>query len=153
VINLEAWFQAQTYIVYLTLDLHSCLFAAKNTRQQNRFAARGQCVFKSSRVSFSVEGVGLPLRAVWIRGNLPASRIRSLIKVSLKSLCVTFAPQVAKSKTVYGLSGRESEGIDFCPFLNPSAHGESIRAGHFAAPRNNHMKWTAESSNVLRCSL
>jgi hypothetical protein len=65
-INLEAWFQAQTYIAYLALDLHPCLFAAENTRQRKQFVAQGQCVFcqKPSQASFPVEGVGLPLKAV-----------------------------------------------------------------------------------------
>jgi hypothetical protein len=73
-----------------------------NTRQRKRFAARGQCVFcqKSSRVSFSVEGVGLPLRAVWIRGNLPYSWIRFLISQSEVPVCHFCTTRGEENETV-----------------------------------------------------
>jgi hypothetical protein len=117
-------------------------------RQRTRFAARGQCVFcwKSSWVSFSVEGVGLPLKAVWIQGNLPVSWIRSLIKVRLKYPCVTFAPQeVRRMKLFRDCQVEKAKEYTFRQFISRSAYGENIRAGHFAAPRNNHTKRTVKA--------
>lgn len=88
-INLEAWFHVQTYIKYFTLDRPPHLFVCLWTHAaMSAICLLGSmCVPFGSQVSFAVQGIGLPSRAVWIQGNLPSSCFRSLIE--LQSLCVS----------------------------------------------------------------